>query len=273
MLTETQITPTLTFTPDLPTETNTPFFTPTATPLSDEITDAKGIRMNLVPAGTFTMGSKKYPEEKPIHDVYLDSYYMDIYEVTNATYKECVSDGICELPDNLNGKYGGINEYNDPKYANHPVVFIYWNMAKSYCEWRDARLPTEAEWEKAARGTDGRTYPWGENIDTTYASFLNLGYINNNTTAVGSYEKGKSPYGMYDMANNVLEWVNDWYNDTYYQNSPSSNPLGPADIRKYHVLRGGSGHSGSGFEYRSAARSGYDPYIASSIGFRCAQSP
>jgi formylglycine-generating enzyme required for sulfatase activity len=130
---------------------------------------------------------------------------MDVYEVTNALYKVCVEARVCLPP-----QYAA--HFNDSKYANHPVVYVDWNMAKTYCEWRGARLPTEAEWEKAARGTDGRIYPWGKGNGKTFAN-----YGSSNISAVGSYEKGKSPYGMYDMAGNVSEWVADWYDESYYQ--------------------------------------------------------
>jgi formylglycine-generating enzyme required for sulfatase activity len=254
---------TLTFTPALPTETNTPVFTATATPLPEEISDSKGITMRIVPAGTFTMG-----EDSGIHEVYLDAYYMDIYEVTNAAYKSCVDDGDCEPP---KGAY-----YTDSTLADHPVVWVAWGQASLYCEWRSMRLPTEAEWEKAARGTDGRTYPWGEEPGCSKANICKP-----STTAVGSYENGKSPYGMYDMIGNVNEWVSDWYSETYYQDSPSSNPPGP-DSGNSKVVRGGSWnwyYWQWGYQFKtnpvwSAARwSNIPPGDKSNIGFRCASSP
>jgi formylglycine-generating enzyme required for sulfatase activity len=244
--------------PALPTETNTPISTPNAKPLPDEISDSKGLTMRLVPAGTFTMG-----EDSGIHEVYLDTYYMDIYEVTNAAYKSCVNNRECEQPKGAH--------YNDPAYADHPVVYVNWGQANAYCEWRGARLPTEAEWEKAARGTDGRTYPWGEESGCAKANICEK-----DTTAVGSYESGKSPYGMYDMIGNVNEWASDWYSETYYQNSPSSNPLG-SDSGNSKVVRGGSWawdrNSGYHNPAWSAARWLMIPESGhSNIGFRCARS-
>jgi formylglycine-generating enzyme required for sulfatase activity len=233
------------------------------TPLPDEAIDAKGIIMRLVPSGTFKMGGEKYDNEKPIHDVYLGDYYMDVYEVTNAAYKLCVDDGICQLPSNT-------DKYNASTYAQHPVVYVNWNMAKNYCEWRDARLPTEAEWEKAARSAKAFTYPWGEGIYCSRANYQNS--CVGGTTKVGSYKSGKSPYGMYDMAGNVWEWVNDWYDAKYYQSSPSSNPLGP-DSGVSHVLRGGSWYNFYVNYARSANRDYKAPYyFNNSIGFRCARS-
>jgi serine/threonine-protein kinase len=237
--------------------------TPIVVSLPEQITDPKGVTMRLVPAGTFKMGSDNgNADEKPVHDVYLDSYYMDVYKVTNKLYTACVMAHVCAPPQNA-------GRYADSKYENHPVVYVDWNMAKTYCEWRGGNLPTEAQWEKAARGTDGRTYPWGEGIDTTRANYG--GHVGD-TTAVGSYQSGVSPYGLYNMAGNVWEWVMDWYLDTYYQNSPSENPLGP-DTGTYRVLRGGSLVD---YDYmvRSSFRMvwGRPSDSGANIGFRCARS-
>jgi formylglycine-generating enzyme required for sulfatase activity len=208
----------------------------TATPaagantLPAETTDDKNVQMVLVPEGTFAMGSDSgQANEQPVHQVYLDAYYIDKYEVTNALYKECVEAGICDRPTNT-------TKYNSSQYAQHPVTWVYWDMAKEYCEWRGARLPTEAEWEKAARGTDERAYPWEGGLSK---SFANYGNNVGDTTAVGSYPQGVSPYGAYDMAGNVEEWVSDWYGENYYAISPRSNPTGP-ESGDYHLLRGGS---------------------------------
>jgi formylglycine-generating enzyme required for sulfatase activity len=251
-----------------PSKTPTKVMTATPTVLPTEITDTKGVTMMLVPAGEFMMGSNNGDaNEKPVHQVYLDAFYMDKYEVTNALYQACVTAGVCTY-------YGGIMEhsitrpdyYTNPKYESYPVVNVFWNNAKTYCEWRGARLPTEAEWEKAARGTDERTYPWGEGIACSYANYNNC---RSDTTEVGSYEIGKSPYGIYDMAGNVWEWVNDMYRDDYYQNSPLDNPLGPDSGNP--VLRGGAWFS-SDFRVRSADR---DIHVAAGwpnyYGFRCAR--
>jgi len=226
--------------------------------------------MRLVPSGEFLMGSENGREdERPVHKVYLDSFYIDKYEVTNALYKACVDARTCDSPKQASSNIHSIY-YGNPEFDNYPVIFIGWNMAKTYCEWRGARLPTEAEWEKAARGTDGRTYPWGEEINPTYA---NYGYNVGDTTPVGFYERGKSTYGVYDTVGNAWEWVNDWYGKTYYQSSSTSNPLG-AESGQYRVLRGGSWYINKD-DVRSSSRFGGDPeesfYVG--IGFRCARSP
>ena len=180
-------------------------------------------------------------------------------------YSKCVVEKRCNLPSNT-------SHYSDVTYANHPVVFVSWNDAFAYCSWAGRRLPTEAEWEKAARGTDGRTYPWGENIDCSFANYdLSNGSCVGDTISVGSYKIGQSPFGVYDMAGNVWEWVNDLYHGTYYQTSPSSDPLGP-ETGLGRVLRGGSWVDLS-YNLRSSVRNwGGASDSSGDIGFRCASS-
>jgi len=258
------------FPPIPPRETLYP--SPTFTTISSpaEITDAKGVSMRLVPAGKFTMGSDNgNPDEKPSHTISLGAFYMDKYEVTNALYNDCVDAGECQPP-HQTYSITYPHYYGNTQFDNYPVIYVDWNQATSYCGWRGGRLPSEAEWEYAARGTDGRTYPWGEGLDQSHAN-----YNGNDTTVVGSYKSGKSPFGLYDMAGNVWEWVNDWYDEKYYQSSPLSNPPGPA-IGVYRVLRGGSWDKKNyGDDYlRSASRRSYGPGAFDGVvGFRCALSP
>jgi formylglycine-generating enzyme required for sulfatase activity len=224
-----------------------------------------------VPAGEFMMGSEDgESDESPIQPVYLDTFEIGTFEVTNEQYYRCVEAGACSLPRN--------QKYNSPEYLDHPVVDVSWFDAKAFCEWNDpnGRLPTEAEWEKAARGTDGRIYPWGEEIDCSLANYYGKDngndYCVGDTTPVGSYLDGVSPYGTYDMAGNVWEWVNDWYDVDYYGISPESNPLGPEDGDE-KVLRGGSWGYRTDL-VRSAFRGRDGPtYTVSDVGFRCASSP
>jgi len=216
-----------------------------------------------VPAREFMMGSKDgESNESPVHTVYLDSFEIGMYEVTNEQYYQCAKAGVCYLPRNSN--------YDIAEYLDHPVVDVSWFDAQTFCEWNDpdGRLPTEAEWEKAARGTDGRTYPWGREINDTYLNYnSNVG----NSTPVGYYEKGISPYGAYDMAGNVWEWVADWYDESYYTSSPEANPTGPEDGSS-RVLRGGSW--GNVYNnVRSAFRNWNNPSrFYNSVGFRCSRS-
>jgi formylglycine-generating enzyme required for sulfatase activity len=266
----TSFTPTTYFTLTAPAPTSSPdLFTQPHTPsltLTTEITDTQGVTMRLVPAGSFTMGSDNGgADERPVHKVTLADYYMDVYEVTYSRYKACIDAGDCTPPQGTFQQ--NTDEYDNSSYAKYPIAHVDWNQAKAYCEWRGARLPTEAEWEKAARGTDGRTYPWGEGIDKTIADYNNnVG----NTTPVGSYENGKSPYGMYDMAGNVWEWVSSLYQPYPYNASDGREDLSALGNR---VLRGGS-WGNDNRNVRSAYRYWYLPMFRNSlIGFRCARTP
>jgi formylglycine-generating enzyme required for sulfatase activity len=217
--------------------------------------------MIYIPAGEFSMGSSLNTEESPIHTVNVPEFWIDKTEVTNALYALCVQDKKCTSPNNT-------AHFTDPAYAFHPVVYVSWNDAKTYCEYAGKRLPTESEWEKTARGTDQRTYPWGNNAPNPNL----LNYDNNkDTTMIGIYLNGTSPYGVLDMAGNVWEWVSDWYSPAYYARSPLLNPTGPenGDAR---VIRGGSWKDSENL-VRAAARYGYSPLtFLDNLGFRCAQS-
>ncbi len=219
-----------------------------STDIPSIVPDSSDASMVLIPKGEFTMGSNNGDsDEKPVHTVYLNDFYIDRYEVTNALYKDCVTAGVCDEPQNT-------GNYDNSQYADHPVVYVDWYMAKTYCEWRGAQLPTEAQWEKAARGIDERTYPWGEGIACNKANYL--GCVGD-TKPIGSYESNISPYGVYDMAGNVWEWVADWYSEKYDQNSSAENPLGP-DSGRYRVLRGGAWNQDE-YLLRTSARLGSEP--------------
>jgi formylglycine-generating enzyme required for sulfatase activity len=226
-----------------------------------------------VPAGEFTMGSKDGGSDaQPVHTVYLDAYWIDQTEVTNAMYAKCVAAGKCQ-PLSSNASHTRSSYYNNTQYANYPVVYVDWNDAQTYCAWAGRRLPTEAEWEKAARGTDGRIYPWsGYSPTCSLANYWTMdGSCIGDTIKVGSYLAGASPYGALDMAGNVWEWAADWYAENYYASSPLSNPTGPAS-GQVRVLRGGS-WGDSVDDIRSAFRFRFNPDKANSYqGFRCSRS-
>ena len=218
-----------------------------------------GMVMVYIPAGEFIMGSDAGENnERPAHPVYLDAYWIDQTEVTNAMYLTCVEAENCSPPPDR-------AYLDDPAYAQHPAVYLDWDAAQNYCRQTGGRLPTEAEWEKAARGTDGRTYPWGESIDCEKANF---GRCVDDTTPVGSYEAGRSPYGLYDMAGNVWEWTADWYGVHVYETPPAINPTG-AESGLFHTLRGGSWLTGD-WNARTTDRYVDDvPLLRNEIGFRC----
>ena len=261
-------TPTKTRTPT-PTKTLTPTITfpPTPDIGSSWIRPADGMVMLFVPAGEFTMGSETRDDEKPIHMVTLDAYWMDQTEVTNQKYALCVQAGACAPPKQTRSSQRS-EYYGNPEYDEYPVIYVDWYMANDYCSWAGGRLPTEAEWEKAARGADERTYPWGEGIDCNKANYS--GCVND-TLTVGSYEYGKSLYGLFDMAGNVWEWVLDWYDSNYYSISPASNPQGPVSGQS-RVLRGGSWYIVDN-SVRSADRDRSNPTNTyDNVGFRCSRS-
>ena len=225
-----------------------------------------------IPAGEFIMGSNDYDDEKPVHKVYLSAFYIDKYEVTNAQYKKCVDAGKCKKPHNTRW-------YNNSKLANHPVVYVDWYMADAYCKWAGKRLPTEAEWEKAARGEGGRKYPWGDSWDKNKCNCWEgpqkQGMADmqegRGTLPVGSFLDGASVYGVQDLAGNVWEWVADWYDGSYYQSSPRSNPQGPGSGTS-NVLRGGSWYAKPSTIRASYRYVSYPHATYFNIGFRCACS-
>jgi len=222
--------------------------------------------MVLVPAGEFTMGSTTGDaDEQPAHLVHVDAFLIDIYEVTVMRYAAFLKATGGNSPSDW-------KTANQPIYQKRPVANVEWAEAAAYCTWAGKRLPTEAEWEKAARGTDGRLYPWGNNPPTPrHARYGKTASHNHGTLAsVGTLEQGKSPYGLYDMAGNVWEWVQDWYDPRYYEKSPKNNPKGPEAGTK-RVLRG-SGWQNETPTVRIFTRVDSDPAVRNeSTGFRCAR--
>jgi len=237
---------------------------PTATP-TNVIPVAGEVRMNprdnaayvFVPGGEFIMGSTIEPDEMPEHLVDVDDFWIGQTEVTNAQYVQCVEAGACTPPRNTT--------WNEPARANHPVTHVDWSQARAYALWVGGRLPTEAEWEKAARGADGRTFPWTDEI--TDDQRLNFQFSEGDTVPVGRYPAGASAYGALDMAGNVEEWVADWYAPDYYAQAPQRNPLGPGS-GIFRGVRGGSFHSNRG-DVRASARGRALPNTAfDSVGLR-----
>lgn len=245
--------------------------------------------MIYIPAGNFTMGSDTgESDEGPAHEVYLDAYWIDRTEITNAMYALCVEAGACQPPIE-NGSYTRASYYGNSLFADYPVIFVDWEMANSYCQWAGARLPTEAEWEKAARGENAQTYPWGEAWDVVSRKRLNFADKRNvemasdfsaddgyrDTAPVGSYPAGQSPYGVYDLAGNVWEWASDWYDPLYYLDSPQNNPAGPAGPTEeitQRSMRGGGWVAANEHVFHTYNRHGEEPTkYSSSIGFRCAR--
>jgi formylglycine-generating enzyme required for sulfatase activity len=232
-----------------------------------EIIGKDGALMVLIPAGEFQMGdsfNEGDSDERPVHTVYLDAFYIDKYEVTNAQYKKFMDATGYKAP-----YYWNDSTWNAP---NNPVVGVSWYDSKAYADWAGERLPTEAEWEKSARGgLVGKRYPWGDNITHDDANYWEKGGkdIWSYTSPVGSF--APNGYGLYDMAGNVWEWCADWWGSNYYATSPKSNPKGP-DSGDYKVFRGGSWYLSS--YLRTASRNYFDPTYAHyglSIGFRCVQ--
>lgn len=258
--------------------------TPTETPLPEigsTMTGADGMKLIYIPAGEFTMGSDKGDlDERPFHKVNLGAFWIDQTEVTNKMYSLCVAAGECELPAYTSSSTH-FRYYDNTEFNHHPVIYVDWNMAKTYCEWAGRDLPTEPQWEKAARGPDATKYPWGNIFDGALVNFCDTNcsfdWANKSfnddyadVAPVGKYPSGESFYHIYDMAGNVWEWTKDWY-DVY----PGGNPGVSSNFgQKYHVLRGGSWYVNMD-DVRSADRYWVD--LSDSFnyftGFRCALSP
>jgi serine/threonine protein kinase len=268
--------------------TATPDITPTQEPVATKTITVTGTVMVYVPDGEFIMGSSdsdaSADNEKPLRSVYLEDFWIDQFEVTNEQFARFLNEEGNQEEDGVswvNVEDEGSNIiYEDGQYKSksgyedHPVTYVSWYGAQSYCRWADKRLPTEAEWEKAARGTDGKIWPWGNDWDEDKVKVkVNCKDVGpGHTTAVGSYPDGDSPYGCMDMAGNAWEWVADWYQGDYYQAAPDhDNPQGP-DQGASRVVRGGSWALPQGLT-RCASRFGLLPWVRrDDLGFRCASS-
>lgn len=243
------------------------------------VSDKDGMTLLYVPAGEFLMGAEFSNEpqasqtergrfvilnEDPQHTVYLDAYWIDQTEVTQEMYAQCVADGVCK--EAFCGNPG----------ENYPVVCISRNDAMQYCNWAGRQLPTEAQWEKAARGTDGRIYPWGNTPATCDLAVINdgIGYgfcdQGNHVWPVGSKPDGASPYGALDMAGNAWEWVSDWFGGDYYAESPLNNPSGP-EKGQFATVRGGGEFDYYWYDVRTTTRVlSRTSWRDLNLGFRCA---
>jgi formylglycine-generating enzyme required for sulfatase activity len=269
--------------PTIPTEIDYPPY----------IFDEKGIELVLIPADFFTMGSGDdnafadcrkirsdcqsawFKDESPSQVQWLESFYIDKFEVSNASYRACVTDGTCRAPRNISSQTRS-HYYDDEQFSDYPAIYVDWNMALAYCEWRGGHLPTEAQWEKASRGTNGLAYPWGNVFNETAANFCdrncNLVTANHqyddgyrDTAPVNSYDKQSNQYGLLNMSGNVYEWVMDLY-DPYPGTDENASPYFG---KGYRVIRGGSWSSSvdslrtSNRDPRPSEEPGWD------IGFRC----
>jgi eukaryotic-like serine/threonine-protein kinase len=273
------------------THTNLPTIAPTTqlifTPSSEELpmrySPTDGMPQMYVPAGQVRMGGLDVhadDDELPAHYVSINAFWVDQLEVTNAMYLLCVQAGKCDLPANWSSEKR-TSYFNDPAYKDYPVVQISWEQANIYCAWAGRHLPTEAQWERAARGDDFRTFPWGD--EPPGEIYANYNRLVGDTSRVGSYTAGASPFGALDMAGNVWEWTTDYFSTQYYASSPLTDPTGPIDSsNNRRVIRGGS-YQDEWIDIRVSKRGsalGPNPNAAyedplrngehsSKIGFRC----
>jgi formylglycine-generating enzyme required for sulfatase activity len=252
--------------------TDTPIPTPTHLPVSTWIREKDGAVMVYVPAGEFWMGSDDgdpvaFNDEKPRHKVYVNAFWIDQTEVTNAQYKKCVDASACSLPEKFRSDLRDTN-YGNPEFSDCPVVYVTWHQARQYAEWVGGRLPTEAEWEYAARGSSGYIYPWDN--DPPNDSLLNYDDSIAGTTPVGSYPDGASWCGALDMAGNVLEWTSS-LNEPYPYDATDGREA--PEAKGLRVMRGGAFSFAAKYvrcAFRSVSSPNYRNYF---IGFRVVASP
>jgi sulfatase modifying factor 1 len=225
--------------------------------------------MVMIPAGPFIRGTGGGGfDEQPQRTIQLDAFFIDQYEVTNHQYQQFVLATGHRKP-GLPARYA--KSSGRMRGTNQPVVYVSWEDADAYCRWKGKRLPTEAEWEKAMRGDDGRLWPWGNEERANGANWARVNDGYEVSASVGSFQTDKSPYGVMDGAGNVIEWVGDWYHETYYQDALEQNPPSP-EYGTYRVLRGG-GYTTTGGDIRITSRSKMMPdFRDETIGFRCASS-
>lgn len=245
------------------------------------IRDSRGVEMVYVPEVTFMMGSEDAgPDAQPIHKVTVSPFFLDITEVTYRQFHDFLVENPKWRKDRADRDLvdnGYLFDWNGLQYpkglGEHPVVWISWDAAAAYAEWRGARLPTEAEWEAAARGPDGRPWPWGWNEpDSGGVRFCNYGGNGHDggSVPVGIYPDGASPFGALDMAGNVWEWVADWHDPEYYAESPRLNPVGPL-VGTFRVLRGGSWSVPVAWTRSMIRMRAYPARCSDQVGFRCAR--
>jgi formylglycine-generating enzyme required for sulfatase activity len=235
-----------------------------------KVSPIDGMKLIFIPASSFRLGAnvKIHPQGGIVHAhpvVKLNAFWISQTQVTNAMYARCVIAGACRKPIRK-----AINpHYYDPKYANHPVVYVTWSDAVRYCKFTGGRLPTEAEWEKAARGNDNRIYPWGDL--KRISRLANVANGHKTTMPVGSYPVGASHYGVLDMGGNVREWVQDWFSPSYTLQAPYENPRGP-DSGKLRVLKGASWHDSEKSSMIDARFAHLPESAGNNRGFRCVYS-
>ena len=264
------LTPSATYTP---TATVTPIPTVTPTPDWLRVSPHDQMVQVLIPAGEFAMGSPG-GRDNPLHTVFLDTYWIDQYEVTNGQYALCVADGACEPPRTSSSETRQ-DYFGNPDYADYPVIEVSWDQAMAYCSWAGRSLPTEAQWEKAARGLDQRLFPWGD--ERLSRELINFGNGYGDTESVFSLADDFSYFAVHMMGANVSEWVSDWYRASAYNDSVidgrAENPNGPGTGTR-RVIRGSSWNSsdspGSGARV-DVRYNGNPAQQLNTLGFRCAE--